>query len=66
MSGNYMAATRNQDSKTPFMMSANIQMMQSGTIGEDTLPQIGVKKSFEAINGAIPRRASTRQGNSTI
>lgn len=58
MSGNYMAVTRNQDSKTPFMVSAN--MMQSGTINEDTLPQIGVKKSFEAINGAIPRRASTR------
>jgi hypothetical protein len=64
MSGNYMGVTRNQDSKTPFMISGN--MIQSGNINEDALPLIGAKKSFEAINGAIPRRASTRQGHSTI
>jgi len=52
-----MAITRNQDK--PFMISAN-NMIQSGTINEDTLPQIGVKKSLEAIHGGIPRRASTR------
>jgi hypothetical protein len=59
-----MGVTRNQDSKTPFMISGN--MIQSGNINEDTLPLIGAKKSFEAINGAIPRRAITRQGHSTI
>jgi len=57
MSGNYMAITRNQDSNRPFMISAN-NMIQSGTINEDTLPQIGVKKSLEAIHGGIPRRAT--------